>query len=455
MIRDAHLSSLLALLNATMLSAALSTAQQGAAAPAKPTPTPPQATLTPPHLAVGVDPQQVTELVVVFDRAMDQTAHALCGGGPSFPKVVRTAWRDERTFVATVELAGDQVYAMDLSCSGSGGFRSRDGVRVPPTPWRIATRGQPLAEGQAAETVVRLFRTIDEQYSYRERLGIDWAELERTHHDDLYAAPDGPALALRVATMLATAQDPHISVRWGESTLGTHQREVLANFDVRGVQKTFPKLSRIGRNGLAARTDDGIGYLFVGTFAREQRDDFEKVLDALRGLRDCKALVLDVRSNGGGDELLARRLAAWFVDGEKVYAAHRVRDPKAPNGFREPENRSLRGNAEPDVFAGEVAVLMGPLNMSSCEAFLLMMKQAPRAVLCGTESYGSSGNPQPYALLPGLTVLLPSWQALRPDGTMFEGEGISPHIHVAGKPEQFVDGDPVLAEALQRLRTKR
>ena len=100
-----------------------------------------------------------------------------------------------------------------------------------------------------------------------------------------------------------------------------------------------------------------------------------------------------------------------------------------------------------------VAVLMGPLNLSSCEAFLLMMKQASRATLIGADSGGSSGNPQPHTTLAGMTVMLPSWQAMRPDGTVFEGEGIAPHAHVATTPEALATGDPVLAEALQRLRS--
>ena len=425
------------------------------AAPARAQQEPPKVTLEPPHLAVAVDARKTTELVMHFDRAMDQTAHALCGGGPSFPKVIEITWRDDRTCVAQVSLLSDTVYSMDLSCAGSGGFRSRDGVRLPHTPWRIATRGQAFADGEAASAAQRLFRAIDDQYSYRDRLGIDWSELERTHHDALTTAPDGPAFALRCAAMLAAVQDPHVSVRWNDCTLPTWQRDVQPNLDLRGLQKAMPKLSRIGRIGLFARTDDGIGYLLVGSFAREQRDDFERVLTTLRDLRDCKSLVLDVRTNGGGDEMLARRLAAFFVDGEKVYAAHRVRDPQADGGFRDVEERKLRGNVEPDVFTGEVVVLMGPANMSSCEAFLLMMKQARNAVLLGENSYGSSGNPQPIAITGSLTVMLPSWQALRPDGTLLEGEGVTPHIHVEAKPEQLVDGDPVLAEALQRLRGKR
>ncbi len=411
--------------------------------------------LEPAHLQSRVDAVKTTQLVVRFDMDMDPKLHSLCGGGPSFPKVLRTGWRDARTFVVDVELGWNTVYSMDLACPGSSGFRSQAGGMLAPTPWRIATRGEPLPPGDGALAAKLLFEGVSDQYSYRDRLGIDWNELERTFHDDMVNAADGPALALLVTEVLSTAQDPHITVRWEECTLPSWRRPVVANIDLRSVQTVFPKLARVGKTALSGRTDDGIGYLYVPTFAREQREEFDRLLETLRGMLDCKALILDVRTNGGGDEMLARRLAAFFVKGDKVYAGHRVRDPKAPGGFREVEQRSLRGNPEPDVYARPVAVLMGSLNMSSCEAFLLMMKQAPQAILVGEKSYGSSGNPVSHTLIPGLTVMLPSWQALLPDGSMFEGEGIEPHIHVETKPETLATEDPVLDEALLRLRGQR
>lgn len=411
--------------------------------------------LDPPHGATAVDPGRVTRLQVTFDQDMDPSMHAVCGGGPSFPKVLGTSWENARTFVIDVKLAEDSVYSMDLSCAASSGFHGKTGQRLPATPWRIATAGSRLPDGAAEQALERLFLAIADRYSYRDRLGIDWGDLQRTRHDELVEAPSGAALALGLVDLLQVAQDPHISVQWKDATLPTYRRAVVANFDGRQLQKAFPKLARIGRIGAQARTEDGIGYVFVSSFDRDQRDEFESVLEAVRSLLDCKALVLDVRANGGGDELMARRLAAFFVPGEKVYAAHRVRDPKAAGGFQERQDRRLRGNEPPDLFTGPVAVLMGPMNMSSCEAFLLMMKQSPQAVLVGVSSYGSSGNPQPHVIAPGLTVMLPSWQALRPDGSSFEGEGITPHIHVPLKATPDPEHDPVLEEALLRLRGTR
>jgi len=51
-----------------------------------------------------------------------------------------------------------------------------------------------------------------------------------------------------------------------------------------------------------------------------------------------------------------------------------------------------------------------------------------------------------------VTVLLPSWKALRPDGTCFENEGIEPDVEVGATPEQLAISDPVLEAALAWLR---
>ena len=98
-----------------------------------------------------------------------------------------------------------------------------------------------------------------------------------------------------------------------------------------------------------------------------------------------------------------------------------------------------------------VAVLTGPVVMSSCEAVLLMMKQVPGAVLVGAASQGASGNPKPHDLKNGVTVFLPSWKAMTSDGHEFEGEGIAPDIEVQAAPCDFATSDPVLDAALAQI----
>jgi C-terminal processing protease CtpA/Prc len=95
---------------------------------------------------------------------------------------------------------------------------------------------------------------------------------------------------------------------------------------------------------------------------------------------------------------------------------------------------------------------MGPVNVSSCEGFLLMMKQVPGCKLVGAASYGASGNPQPADLGNGVTVFLPSWRGMGPDGVCFEGKGLAPDVAVKAAPDALRSRDPVLAAGLKWVR---
>jgi C-terminal processing protease CtpA/Prc len=81
-----------------------------------------------------------------------------------------------------------------------------------------------------------------------------------------------------------------------------------------------------------------------------------------------------------------------------------------------------------------------------------MMKQVPGCKLVGERSVGASGNPQPHVLANGVSVYLPSWKSMLPDGTELEMRGITPDFEVKTSPEDFVKGDPVLQAAMQVLR---
>ena len=85
---------------------------------------------------------------------------------------------------------------------------------------------------------------------------------------------------------------------------------------------------------------------------------------------------------------------------------------------------------------------------------MLVMKQAGDCVVLGQPTYGSSGDPKPHELPNGVIAFVPSWQALLPDGTCFEGVGVPPDVEVAVNSSDFATTDPVLERALETLRTR-
>ena len=168
-------------------------------------------------------------------------------------------------------------------------------------------------------------------------------------------------------------------------------------------------------------------------------------------LKDAKALILDARPNGGGDELAARRVAGRFIEKPAVYSKNRLREG---GNWKGPFDRTVEPRKDAERFAKPVAVLIGPKIGSSAESFVLMMKHGAGAKLIGGVTKGSSGRPIPHQLGNGVTVYLSSWEDQLPDGTILEGRGVRPDTVIKATPDDFESSDPVLDAALKLLRRK-
>lgn len=411
--------------------------------------------LSPDNGATDVD-AKITELRILFDRDMVKGSHSVCGGGPAFPELTdKPAWKDARTLVLKVKLKPDHAYQMSLNCPSAMGFRSKEGAPLEPTPWTFTTAAARSRKDQRKlneQSLAELMKVLKNNYSYYDRLKLDWRDIEDKARDKLVEAGSNATWVKRAAEMLAVAQDIHLWINYGGKTTGTYQRTYEPNFNLAGVEAILGKLDKRNENTFVANKN-GVFYLLIPSWSGDSRVQIDALQSILAEIpKDAKGVILDVRPNGGGDELLARGVASWFVEGEHVYSKNRYRVPVGKGKFGQMLERKITGNPTPNRFDGPVAVLMGPANLSSNESFLMMMKQGKRVKLIGGPSGGSSGNPKPFKLANGVEVFVPSWQDFLPDGSPLEGKGIQPDILIKSKPDDFLKGDPVLSEALKVLR---
>ncbi|MEZ6038720.1 MAG: S41 family peptidase [Planctomycetota bacterium] len=409
--------------------------------------------LSPAHLA-EVDAKQVTELVVVFDQPMNTRGRSICGGGPSFPSVKDVQWKDDKTMVVSVELVPNHDYTMSLNCPAALNFRSKAGGVLEPVPWSFSTLPEtmrPAAEQQQRNRAALkvLMQTLDERYSYRDLRVTDWRALQQEHEQAILAARTDRGFAVAAARMLRATGDLHLYLRLGERTFATGSRAVDPLFREKLLPRYF-RPEKVQDRVLAGRTADGIGYLLIAGWSADI--DPEVIGGAITAMADTKALIVDVRPNAGGDESIAQKVAAWFVSGTKVYAKNRFRLRAGDDGLGPVLERTITGNDDDRYYEHPVALLTSRYVMSSNEAFVLMMRQARRCTVVGQPTFGSSGNPRPFELGNGLTAMVPSWQAMRPDGVCFEGEGLAPDVFVPCTGDDFVDRDPILEKALEVLR---
>lgn len=411
--------------------------------------------LTPPHLA-EVEAKTTKQLVVVFDRAMSDAGWSFCGGGAAFPKMNgKPQWKNAKTVVVDVELEPDHEYQLALNCPAASNFRSKDGTALAPVPWSFSTLPEKLRSAaeqkqRNQKALAELMHVLAEQYSYRDLRVKDWRKLEKEGAPAVLAARTDRGFAAAAANMLKPTADLHLYLRLGEQVFGAGSRAIDPLF--RGdLIRRHAKVAAIGERVLAGRTDDGIGYLMIGAWTDEV--DPERIGGAITELADTKAMVIDVRANAGGDEGMAQQVAAWFVDGTKVYAKNRYRDRAAVDGFGKVLERTVTGRGD-HGYDRPIAVLTSRYVMSSSESFVMMLQQAKDCTVVGQPTYGSSGNPKPHDLGNGVIALVPSWQDLRPDGTMFEGEGLAPDVVVDCTAKDLETHDPILEKALEVLRGK-
>lgn len=410
---------------------------------------------TPDNADLGVDPA-MTQLRIQFDQDMDPSGRSICGGGPSFPRINGTpTWIDSRTIAITVALEPGKTYALSVNCTAARNFANTKGESAESYPISFTTRkadepAPALTAEEAAKAAATLRKAIDNRYSYRDLRKVDWDKAFADHKDALESARTPSAFARAAAKLLAVAGDMHVTVRVGDMVLGTHRAAAPSNVDLTLLSKIVKEWKRPS-NRIATGTIDGIPYLLIGDWSGAAKE-YEPAFDFIKQHQAAPAMIIDVRTNSGGDELLARSVAGCFADKPIVYSRNKSRDASLPGGWTEVLDRTLTPTPDRPRFAGPLVVLIGKQCMSSNESFIAMLKHGASggATLIGDSTYGSSGNPRPVELCPNVRVLLPTWIDLLPDGTPLEGKGVSPDIRVEWKP--MPTSDPILDAAVKHLK---
>jgi C-terminal processing protease CtpA/Prc len=200
-----------------------------------------------------------------------------------------------------------------------------------------------------------------------------------------------------------------------------------------------------------------IAYVGLNSFGSEVASaDFEKSFDQIA---KADAIVFDVRQNGGGSSTVGWRILCLLTN--KAFATGRYR-------YRSyiPTHRALgteidwietTGVPYPahgrKLYSKPVVVLSGPGTYSAAEDFLIAFETMKRGKILGQPSGGSTGQPLFFSLPGGGIGQVCTKQDMYPDGRIWVGKGIQPHVEVKLTAEDLRTGrDPVLEAAVAELR---
>jgi carboxyl-terminal processing protease len=269
---------------------------------------------------------------------------------------------------------------------------------------------------------------------------------------DVVTAVNGMPLAKLIADIAPKClakPDPEADA-WSINVAVAGQRGMPRAMQVRSTggatrEVALPLKQRPGRPGVQSRKlDGGLGYIAIHTFADATVvDAFET---ALADLRDSRALIIDVRGNGGGDTAVARPIMGRFITRTMPYATMRRRESTpGAKGLGAPWTEWVDARG-PFTYINPVVVLADHWSGSMAEGFPMGMRGIGRARIVGTPMMGL-----------GAAVF-----SIRLDRTgvqaQYSGEpvyDVSGHARWTLRPDVAVpDGQDILAAGVETLKAQ-
>jgi peptidase S41-like protein len=211
--------------------------------------------------------------------------------------------------------------------------------------------------------------------------------------------------------------------------------------------------------------DEATGYLRILSFSNYVRDDgfaaglaaLEAALDDIFSDRALRALVIDVRINGGGADPYGLAIASRLATSEYLaYTKEARSDPIDRNKWTPGDPSRVRPSARPG-FRGPIVELIGPLTISAGETFTqALMGRTPHITRIGENTQGVFSDVLGRRLPNGWRFGLPNEVFRTPQGTTFDGPGIPPDAAVPVFADEDVAAgkDPGVAKALEILGKK-
>lgn len=310
---------------------------------------------------------------------------------------------------------------------------------------QLNVRGVQLYETTLENSFDVLVADMDRNYSYFKHKKIDWEQLTDKYRAKANAAKSPEEFVDVVTDMLAEMKDTHTWVMHDGKMVTKTKSQFEPNFDFEAVDSDLKNTKRIGNYGLIGTTPEGYGYVRITSLSGINERVLGQLTSTIRKRFDAPGIILDLRRNSGGSEILAQKIAGMFVEKEIEYAKNRFRaGPEHDNFVERTRQLPVEKGAK---YLKPVVCLIGPGAVSSAEGFAMMMKAIPTCQIIGQPTRGASGNPAPVQLANGIDVYYSRWMSLLPDGTPIEDAGVPPDEeieHVPGSDKTYERAKEVL-----------
>jgi retinol-binding protein 3 len=245
----------------------------------------------------------------------------------------------------------------------------------------------------------------------------------------------------------AVSKDKHLRVRYSNEAIPERapRREPTAEereqrrLELTRMNHGFSKVERLRGN---------IGYLEFFNFMDEELGA-DTVAAAMNFVNGTDALIIDMRSNGGGNPAMVALVCSYLFGAEPVH----LNDLYWREGNRTEEFWTKKELAGKRYLNKDVYVLTSKRTFSGAEEFTYNLKNLKRATIIGETTGGGAHPGGGFRISEHFGMFVPTGRAISPiTKTNWEGTGVTPDIAVPAEQALLVARLTALKKSLTTLK---
>lgn len=187
-----------------------------------------------------------------------------------------------------------------------------------------------------------------------------------------------------------------------------------------------------------------VGYINLGTVHEEQ-------LSALfEQFYETKGLILDIRNYPSNFQVVYK-LSAYLMPYPTPFVQFSNPSIGCP-GIYHFNHALIVGEVREDYYKGKIVILVNEMTQSRAEFFTMAFKQAPKAIVMGSQTAGADGDFAAFSLPGGFSTGITGLGVYYPDGKETQRIGIVPDIEVKPTIKGIKEGkDEMLDKAIEYI----
>ena len=288
-----------------------------------------------------------------------------------------------------------------------------------------------------------LWQEFDKNYAIFGPKHIDWDAIYRIYRPRVTVETSNDELYEILCSMLGHLNDNHVRLIYGErrfsaGILNSMERGDFSADLVASKYLRERKSATAKGNFTYGWLSDSIGYFHFPGFS-DPAASGAAVDEILAEFKDAKGLVIDVRGNGGGDDLAGKVIADRFADRKRHYMTTRIKRGDAHDDFYPP----MYWYAEPGgpaQFTKPIVLLTHRFSISAADNFALAMRVLPHVTLVGDFTSGCFADAYGAAMPNGWRYGIAFTLFTDYTGFCWEGIGVPPDIRQLNTPGEIEAG---------------